>query len=175
MSPEQSPQPKPRRRDEKIQELERKLQEACLQADTYLMQLRYTKADLENIQKQTQRRIEEATDSNNARILTQLVTLADELAIAAANTNDQAITMIHGKLLKLLEAEGVKPMQVIGKPFDPYKHEAILEVETNASPPGTVIEEIRGGYTYKDKVLRAAMVKVAKAPSPQMKEEKHDV
>ena len=166
MSPE-PPQPKAKRKDERIAELEVQLAEARTQADQLLTQLKYAKADLDNIQKQSQRRIEEANDRNNARILTQLTTLADELALIAKNTGDEGVGMIHMKLLKLLESEGVAPIEAVGKPFDPYRHEAILETETDTCPPGTVAEEIRKGYKYKDKVLRAAMVKVAKAPSKQ--------
>jgi molecular chaperone GrpE len=166
MSPE-PPQPKAKRKDERIAELEVQLAEARTQADQLLTQLKYAKADLDNIQKQSQRRIEEANDRNNARILTQLTTLADELALIAKNTGDEGVGMIHMKLLKLLESEGVSPIEAVGIPFDPYRHEAILETETDTSPPGTVAEEIRKGYKYKDKVLRAAMVKVAKAPSKQ--------
>jgi molecular chaperone GrpE len=169
MSPE-PPQPKPKRKDERIAELEAQLAETRTQADQYLTQLKYAKADLDNIQKQSQRRIEEANDRNNARILAQLTTLADELALVANNTGDKGVKMIHTKLLKLLESEGVAPIEAVGKPFDPYCHEAVLETETDTCPPGTVAEEIRKGYNYKDKVLRAAMVKVAKAPSK--KEEK---
>jgi molecular chaperone GrpE len=157
--------PKPRRKDEKIADLERQLLETRTLADTYLTQLRYAKADLDNLQKQTQKRIEEAVDRNNARIFIQLITLADELALTSINTKNEAVTMIHGKLLKLLEAEGVKLMQAQGKQFDPYNHEAVLEVETDTCQPGTIIEEIRSGYYYKDKVLRATMCKVAKQPS----------
>jgi molecular chaperone GrpE len=64
-------------------------------------------------------------------------------------------------------------MECQGKPFDPYRHEAVLEIEEEGCPAGTIIEEIRSGYSYKDKVLRAAMVKVAKAPVK--KEEKENV
>jgi molecular chaperone GrpE len=166
MSPEPSP-PKPKRKDERIAELEAQLAEARTQAESYLNQLKYAKADLDNIQKQSQRRIEEANDRNNARILAQLTILADELALVANNTGDEGVKMIHKKLLKLLEAEGVTPLEAVGKSFDPYCHEAILESENDTCPPGTVVEEIRKGYSYKDKVLRAAMVKVAKAPSKQ--------
>jgi molecular chaperone GrpE len=161
------PKPKPKRQkaEDRIAELEKQLTDTGKTLETYTTQLKYAKADLDNLQKQTQKRIDEATDRNNARILTQLLTLADELCIVAANTKNEADAMIHAKLLKLLETEGVKPIGAQGKPFDPYKQEAILEVETATSPPGTVVEEIRGGYTYKDKVLRAAMVKVARAPN----------
>jgi len=171
MSPE-PPTPKPKRKDERIAELETQLAEARTHEESYLNQLKYAKADLDNLQKQSQRRIEEATDRNNARILTQLSTLADELALSAQNTGDEGVKMIHAKLLRLLESEGVTPVDALGKPFDPYCHEAVLEAETDACPPGTVVEEIRKGYSYKDKVLRASMVKVARAPSKQ--EEKDD-
>jgi len=172
MSPDLPTKPK-RRTDEKIAELEKQLAEARTQADTYLNQLKYTKADLDNLHKQTQRRLEEAIDRNNARILGQLITLADELSLVANTTKNDAIIMINGKLLKLLHAEGITPMECKGKPFDPFRHEAVLEVEEQDCPAGTITEEIRSGYTYKDKVLRAAMVKVAKAPGK--KEEKDDV
>jgi molecular chaperone GrpE len=159
------PKPKKQKLEERITELEQQLTDTGKTLEATTTQLKYAKADLDNLQKQTQRRIDEAADRNNARILTQLITIADELRIVAANTKNEADAMIHAKLLKLLESEGVKPIECQGKPFDPFKHEAILEVETEECPPGAVAEEIRGGYTYKDKVLRAAMVKVAKAPS----------
>ncbi len=166
MTPE-PPKPKPKRQkaEERITELEQQLTDTGKTLEATTTQLKYAKADLDNLQKQTQRRIEEATDRNNARILSQLITIADELHIVASTTKNEADAMIHAKLLKILENEGVKPIECQGKPFDPYKHEAILEVETDVCPPGAVAEEIRSGYTYKDKVLRAAMVKVAKAPN----------
>ncbi|MBE0633999.1 nucleotide exchange factor GrpE, partial [Candidatus Bathyarchaeota archaeon] len=51
-----------------------------------------------------------------------------------------------------------------GQKFDPFKHEAIMEVETLEEPDGYIVEEIMRGYTFKDKVLRASVVKVARAP-----------
>ncbi len=168
------PKLKKQKAEERIAELEQQLTDQGKQLEMITNQLKYAKADLDNLQKQTQRRIEEACDRNNARLLGQLITIADELKLVAAQTKNEADSMIHAKLLKILETEGVKPIEAKGKLFDPYKHEAILEVETEECPPGTVAEEIRSGYTYKDKVLRAAMVKVARAPSKKT-EEKHDV
>jgi len=168
------PKPKRQKAEERIAELELKLTDTDKNLEMIFIQLKYAKADLDNLQKQTQRRIEEAVDRNNARILYQLIIIADELCIVAATTKNEADDMIHAKILKLLENEGVKPIEANGNPFDPFKHEAILEVETHECSPGCVAEEIRSGYTYKDKVLRAAMVKVAKAPSTKT-EEKHDV
>ena len=72
--------------------------------------------------------------------------------------------MVERKLMKVLEMEGVQPIEAVGLKFDPFRHEAIMEVETLNFEDGHVAEEIRQGYTYKDKVLRASVVKVAKAP-----------
>jgi molecular chaperone GrpE len=166
------PKPKLKRQkvEERIAELEQQLTDTGKTLEIITTQLKYAKADLDNLQKQTQKRIDDAADRNNARILSQLITIADELRIVAVNTKNEADAMILAKLLKLLENEGVKSIECHGKPFDPYKHEAILEVETDTCPPGTVAEEIRSGYTYKDKVLRAAMVKVARAPKTNKEE-----
>jgi molecular chaperone GrpE len=166
MSPEPAtPKLKKQKTDEHIAELEAKLGEAKKNADIYLTQLMYARADLDNIQKQAQLRSEEAVDRANVRILAQLLTIADELGLAAANGGGKGVEMVHVKLLKLLEQEGVKPMEPIGRPFDPYQHEALMEIETAEHPTGSVVEEIRRGYKYKDKVLRACMVKVSRAPS----------
>ncbi len=172
MSPEPAPKPK-KKQDEHVAELEAqvaelgaKLSEAQKNSENYLNQLRYARADLENLQKQTQKRIEEANDRFAARILGEIVTIADELSIIAQadGARADALNMTLGKLLRLLEQEGVHPIEACGAKFDPYKHEAVMEVETDGEPEGTVVEEIRRGYTYKDKVLRASVVKVAKAP-----------
>jgi molecular chaperone GrpE len=170
--------PKRQRAEERVREFQRllseaqnKLTETQRQSETYLSQLQYCKADLENIQKQTQRRIEESVQRGTARILAELLPITDELSIASEKTKDGGITMIQSKLLKLLDHEGVTPIEAVGKPFDPYKHEAVLEIETAECPPGTVIEEIRKGYTYRDKTLRPTMAKVARAPV-EKKEEK---
>ncbi len=70
--------------------------------------------------------------------------------------------MVKKKLNRLLELEGVKPIDTEGESFDPHLHEALLEVETTDYPNGSIVEEIRKGYTYNNRVLRASIVKVAK-------------
>jgi len=159
-----------KRADERIAELEAALAEANRKADGYLNQLRYAKADFDNLQKQTQRRVDEATERANGRLIQELLTVLDELTIVACSDEAkdaklaEGLSMVSGKLSKLLMTEGVMPIEALGVPFDPYKHEAVAEVETNEEPNGYVIEEIRRGYTYKGRVLRASMVKVARSP-----------
>jgi len=66
-------------------------------------------------------------------------------------------------LLNLLASRGVKPIETVGAPFDPRFHEAILHVESPGHKNGEVIEELRRGYTMGERLLRPALVKVAKS------------
>jgi molecular chaperone GrpE len=154
--------------EERISELEDSLGDERKTSEKYLSQLKYARADLENLQKRTQRRIDEAQEKAKGRMVMQLLTILDELdlAISAAENSEGAIIegvgMVRGKLWKLLDAEGLAPIDAYGRPFDPNLHEAVLEVETDDVENGCVAEEFRKGYTFKGRVLRASMVKVAK-------------
>jgi molecular chaperone GrpE len=73
--------------------------------------------------------------------------------------------MILKKLGKLLEKEGVSPIECLGKPFDPSKHNAVSTTEKEDVDGCVIIEELRKGYTLNDKVIRPSTVKVAVKPS----------
>jgi molecular chaperone GrpE len=74
--------------------------------------------------------------------------------------------LIYNKFRKILEAQGIKPIEALGKPFDPHLHEALLQMPRNDVPPHTVIEEVDKGYMLNDKVLRHSKVVVAADSSP---------
>ncbi|MGD2142635.1 MAG: nucleotide exchange factor GrpE [Candidatus Bathyarchaeota archaeon] len=154
--------------EERIAELESSLDEVKTTSERYLKQLKYAKADLENLQKRTQKIIDEALDRANSRLIMQLLPILDELdlAIDAAKNSKgnilEGVEMIRGKVWKVMETEGVMPIESTGKAFDPNFHEAVLEVETNEIEEGYVTEEYRKGYKYRGKVLRPSMVKVAR-------------
>ena len=154
--------------EKRIEELEKELQTTAEQSAKYLNQLKYTKADLENIQKQNQKRLSDVIDRANGELLEKLLPFVDELDILSSRDAEkklvEGIRMVHDKLLKLVEQEGVTQIKAVGEKFDPFKHEAIMEVETLDVPDGSVAEEIRRGYMYKDRVLRASVVKVARTP-----------
>ena len=124
---------------------------------------------MQNMQKQNLKRIQDVMDRANGSILQQLIPLLDELHILGSNDAEkgklvEGVQMVEKKLVKVLEMEGVQPIEAEGLKFDPFKHEAIMEVETLDVDDGYVAEEIRRGYSYKDRVLRASVVKVARAP-----------
>ena len=164
---------------QKISELENQVAEEKRKSETYLTQLKYVKADLENIQKRTQKTIEESTSNANRRLILQLLPILDELELAvetARNTDAnviKGIEMIKGKLEKTLESEGLKKIIALGERFDPRYHEAVFEEETDKHPDGFVIDEILKGYLLKNQVLRASMVKVSKNPSLREKDEEN--
>jgi molecular chaperone GrpE len=167
--------------EKKISELENRLEDERKTSEKYLSQLKYARADIENLQKRTQRRIDEAQEKTKGRIVMQLLTILDELDLALfAVKNSKAdimegVEMVRGKLWKLLDAEGLSPIDAYGQPFDPNLHEAVLEVETDEVENGCVVEEFRKGYKFKGRVLRASMVKVAKnSGSDDVKEENED-
>ena len=166
-----TPKKKPTKKEleKRIQELEKELQDAATQSAKYLNQLKYTKADLENVQKQNQKRLIDVMDRANGELLEKLLPFVDELDILYSKDAEKqklvdGVKMVHGKLVKLLESEGITQIEAVGEKFDPFKHEAIMEVETLDVPDGCIAEEIRRGYIFKDKVLRASVVKVARAP-----------
>lgn len=154
---------------QRVEELEKKLEEKEREAERYLSQLKYTKADLENIQKQSQKRMQDVMDRANGGLLQQLLPLIDEVEILATKDAEkeklvQGVGMVLKKMQKVMEDEGVHAIVAEGRPFDPYRHDAVMEVETEEEPDGTVLEEVRRGYMYKDRVLRASVVKVARSP-----------
>ncbi len=83
------------------------------------------------------------------------------------NGNDdflRGMELIYAKLLKILEDEGIKQFDSVGRPFDPAYHDALLQMPRADVPPHTIIEEVERGYTFHDKVIRHAKVIVSSEP-----------
>lgn len=76
----------------------------------------------------------------------------------------EGIWLVERKLRDILASEGLEEVGSVGKPFDPYVHEAIAHVDSS-EPEGTVVDEVRKAYKLHDRILRPALVTVAKAPS----------
>jgi molecular chaperone GrpE len=133
-----------------------------------------TVAEFDNYRKRTERERRELSDFITTDILRELLPILDDLerALAApakvAGSPEfaafhQGVTLIHRQWLELLRRRGVEPLEVIGKPFDPEWHEAVADEPANGRPDGEITAELRRGYRIGSKLLRAAMVKVAKA------------
>jgi molecular chaperone GrpE len=151
-------------------------------SEDYLNRLKYLQADFENLKKRFEKENEQIKNYCTERLVTQLLDVTDELELAiktakiTSNTPQNllaGIEMTLKKLKKVLEHEGVFQIESTeGKPFDPSRHDAIAAEERDDIKCPTVIEEIRKGYMYKEKVLRPSTVKVAIKSSKSQKEEK---
>jgi len=73
------------------------------------------------------------------------------------------VELIHKQILDLLTRRGVKPVETVGQTFDPNLHQAVASESVPGVPDGEIVEELRRGYLLGDRLLRAAMVKVAQA------------
>jgi molecular chaperone GrpE len=82
----------------------------------------------------------------------------------------EGIEITHKQLLQVLEKFGLTRIAPEGEPFDPSKHEAMMQVESTDHEPNTVVSEFQRGYFLNDRLLRPAMVSVARAPGEKQEE-----
>ena len=129
-----------------------------------------TAADFENFKRRTKKEIDDAATRGREQLLKELLPALDNLerALKHAPAGDPlaiGVQQTEKQLLQALEKFGVVRFSAVGKPFDPAQHDAIQQVETAEHPPGTVAQEFASGYMIGPRLLRAAMVAVAKAPA----------
>jgi molecular chaperone GrpE len=165
-------------------DLKQQLEMEKRRSEEYLTRLKYVQADFENLQKRSDRQIEEAKKYCTERLVIQLLDVQDELELAlkTAQSTDSAQPLIEGvqmtlkKLKKVLEQEGVSPIECeAGKVFNPACHHAVSAAERDDVDACVVTEEVRKGYIMKDKVIRPSIVKVAvKSSKSQKVKEKNE-
>lgn len=126
-------------------------------------------ADFANYKRRTEREREEMLGLANAALLVKLLDVVDDYDRALATVPKElshfgwidGLGLIEAKLRALLDSEGVRPIEALGKLFDPREHEAVIHEETTSAPDGTVIGELQKGYRIRDRVLRPSLVNVA--------------
>ena len=131
--------------------------------------LAYLAAELENYKRQTARRLDEERDRTARRTFEQLLPALDTFGMAlqyADKAQDVAtlktgLDFVDQQMATALQNAGIEAIPAVGETFDPQKHEAIEEIESNLAS-GVVAYEAQRGYMYKGQVLRPARVKVAK-------------
>ena len=134
---------------EQIQDLEERLAEEQQKAQDYLKRLKYLQADFENYRKRTEREVDELTARSNVKLVAEILCVVDGLE------------MIHQNLTRMLEKEGLKRIDAVGKVFDPKFHEIVVRIPRNDCKEGLVLEEVRRGFVFKGRVLRPCMVNIS--------------
>jgi molecular chaperone GrpE len=151
-------------------DLEAALAAARSEASSYLDDLRRLQADFDNYRKRMLREQTARIASASQALVARLLPVLDNFELAVSHAEQsrdfdrmlKGVEMVFGELREVLQAEGLVKIEAEGKPFDPERHEAVVAVEQEGSEPGTVVDVVRTGYELRGKVLRPAMVKVAK-------------
>lgn len=127
-------------------------------------------AEFENYRKRIERERREQADQTVVDLLEELLNVVDDfdraLTVEAGEGVDayrKGVELIHGKLHDLLRKQGVTAIETLGADFDPNIHQAVVHEASPDHRDGEVIGELRKGYRLGDRLLRPAMVKVAKA------------
>jgi len=155
------------------------------QSDDYYNQLLRLQADFENYRKRQDKEKPEWLKLGKADILLRLLPLYDMLLSAHAHINTakengggdetlKGLDMIFKEFSKVFDAEGLRAMEPVGKPYDPMASEILGIVDGTEENDGFVVEELQKGFYYGEKILRPARVKIAKkkaAPEPPPAEE----
>jgi len=137
-------------------------------------------ADFENARKRLEKEKAEFLRYANEEVISDLLIVLDDLerSLEAAEKKHEdyaaflkGVEMILAHLYEILKNHHVEAIEAKGKQFDPHLHEALLQVETDEFPEGTVMEELQKGYKIEDRVIRTAKVKVAKAKETGKNEE----
>ena len=126
-----------------------------------------TAAEFDNYRKRVDRERRDLADYTAADVVSEMLPIVDNLerALAAAPEADplrKGVELIHKQMLDLLRKRGVKAIEALGADFDPNFHQAVIHEPSNEHREGEVIEELQRGYLLGDRLLRPAMVKVAK-------------
>jgi len=143
--------------------------EVIAERDKYLDQLQRKIAEFENYKRRTKGERQQQSERATIQLITELLPVLDDFERALETDTEQSdafrigIEQIHRKLTDILRKRGVTPIESVGKTFDPNFHEAVAHEESNAHHDGEIIDESRRGYMLGSVLLRASMVRVAKA------------
>ena len=138
--------------------------------DDYYDRLLRKSAEFDNYRRRVERERREQAEQSIVDLLQELLLVVDDFDLAltvdageGGAAYRKGVELIYGKLHDLLRKYGVRPIEALGADFDPNLHQAVVHEESAEHREGEVIGEMRKGYMIGDRLLRPAMVKVAKA------------
>lgn len=149
--------------------VEAELEKVKAERDTLLDRLARMQAEFENARRRAAKEQQDFRDFATVDAIKSLLPVVDSFERALQAKSEpgdfrSGVELIYKQLQDVLAKLGVKPIEAKGQPFDPHVHEAIEMVETSEEPDHQVLDEWQRGYKFKDRLLRPAMVRVAKNP-----------
>jgi molecular chaperone GrpE len=146
--------------EEEISKLQGLLDEAQSLAEERLDHLKRCRADLDNTLKIVAREKEEHAKYASEKLISKLLCVLDSLE--QASKHDEGAEVLYQQLLNILKSEGLEQIDAVGKKFDPYKHEAMMQVKSEELEEDCVAQEIQRGYILNSRVIRFSKVAVVK-------------
>ena len=144
--------------------------------ETQKQEVLYARAETQNVRRRMEKDAADARSYAATGFARDILSVADNLARAVESVPAElredekfkglviGIEATQRELDKVFKQHGVERVEAMGKPLDPNQHQAMMEVPTDEHEPGTIIQEMQSGYMIKDRLLRPAMVGVAKKP-----------
>jgi molecular chaperone GrpE len=157
-----------------LERLQQALSDAEERARSHREQYLRAVAELDNVRKRAQRDIESANRYGLEKFAAELLPVRDSLELAVQSAGQPEVdarSLKQGQeatlqlLAKALERLGLAPINPVGEPFDPTRHEAMLAQESASAKPNTVLQVVQTGYELNGRLIRPARVIVAKAPA----------
>ena len=158
--------------EEKSEEVEQKSREEELEEEVAKWKDSYVRkvAEFENIKKRMQKEKEDFKKYASEKLIIKLLEAVDNLERGITSSKQsqdfeslvKGVEMTLGQMHRILKDEGVEVVESLGKEFNPYEHHAMMQEESSEHKDNEVIMELQKGYRMKDKVIRPALVKVAK-------------
>ncbi len=144
--------------------------------DKAMQDVLYARAETQNVRRRLEKDVQDARNYGATSFARDILSVADNLSRALDHVpedlreSDKAKNFIAGieatmrELEKVFAQNGITRIAAQGMPLDPNQHQAMMEVPTDEAEPGTIVQEMQAGYMIRDRLLRPAMVGVAKKP-----------
>lgn len=149
--------------DKLNKDLERK-DEEIIELKSHIQRLQ---ADFDNFRKQGEKQKQDLIRYANEGLIVKFLDIYEDMERALENSSNEeelreGLELIYSKMKNALEKEGVEEIPAVGEKFDPFKHEALLTVDSPNHENNEIVDELMKGYTLKDKVIKYSKVRVCK-------------
>ena len=148
----------------KLNENLEKKDEEIVELKSHIQRLQ---ADFDNFRKQNEKQRQDLINYANEGLIVKFLDVYEDMERALENSNNEeelreGLELIYSKMKNTLEKEGVEEIPAVGEKFDPFKHEALLTVDSPDHENNEIVDELMKGYTLKDKVIKYSKVRVCK-------------